>query len=325
MSGQPAKMPDDKPLVSIICPVQNEEDCIPIFFQRLCSAIEGLHQRYEFELIFTNNASTDRSLEIIRGIRENEPWIQVVTLSRNFDYQASLLSGLRNAVGDAIVIIDVDCEDPPELIPQFIEAWEKGYDIIYGERVSRPEGQMLQMGRKAFYRITRRVADSDFILDMAEFSLFTRSVCNSIMGNQSTYPFIRNEIGYAGFRRHAIPYTRQRRVSGESHYHFGHMTRAAIGGILSSSTFPLRLVAYIGAPVLLMNGAALAYWVIRGAVDLQPVFLVNLSLLVVAAVVLSIYLARTYKDGVRRPLFIVDQRNTHLTRPPVDHDGVTRQ
>ena len=316
-----AQTPDGKPVVSIICPVYNEEGCIPIFFRRLVAAIEGLRERYEFELIFTNNGSTDRSLEIIRGIREREPWVQVVSLSRNFDYQASLMSGLRNAAGDAIVIIDVDCEDPPELIPRFIEGWEKGCDIVYGERVRRPESRVIQMARKAFYRITRRVADSDFILDMAEFSLFERSVRDTIISNRSTYPFIRSEIGYAGFRRLAIPYTRQQRVGGETHYNFARMTQFAIGGFLSSSTFPLRLVAYTGLPVLLGNGAALLYWFVRGGVDLQPVFLVNLSLLVMAAVVLSIYLARTYKDGVQRPLFILDRKNTHLNRPPVDHGG----
>ena len=138
----------NKPLLTIICPVYNEEACIPLFFDRLISVLDTVKDKYEFELIFTNNASQDQSLEKILQIREEVPWVQVISLSRNFGYQASLMSGLNNSSGDAIILIDVDCEDPPEMLLQFIEKWEEGYEIVYGERVKRNEPHLIQLARK---------------------------------------------------------------------------------------------------------------------------------------------------------------------------------
>ena len=114
---------EKRKLISIICPVFNEEQCIPTFYKRLQAALAPLHHCYDFELIFTNNRSTDRTLEVIRDLRQRDPSVQVLTLSRNFGYQASVLAGLRHACGEGIVVIDVDCEDPPEMIPQLIAEW----------------------------------------------------------------------------------------------------------------------------------------------------------------------------------------------------------
>ena len=126
-------------LISIICPVFNEENSIPIFYKRLLAAIKPLRETYDFELVFTNNRSTDRSLEIIKNICKNDTMVNVLTLSRNFGYQRSMLAGLNHADGDVFMFIDVDCEDPPEMITDFIEQWEQGYDIVYGLRDKREE------------------------------------------------------------------------------------------------------------------------------------------------------------------------------------------
>jgi glycosyltransferase involved in cell wall biosynthesis len=310
------------PLVSIVCPVFNEEDCIPLFFSRLQTVVQGLEDRYRFELIFTNNGSTDRSVARILEIREKHPWVQLITLSRNFGYQASLLSGLSNAMGDLLVIIDVDCEDPPELIPVFLKGWEEGNDVVYGERINRPEAWWLKAARKLFYRLTRSIADSDFILDMAEFSLFTKRVRDVLCSNRSTFPFLRNEIAYAGFPRKAIPFTRLQRVHGQTHYRLLAMTQFAITGILSSSTFPLRAVAYFGIPIGAIDlGIALSRLASPYPEDLAPFFLLNLSFVVVALGFASIYIGRIYKDGVGRPRFIIDQDTTYLNEHSA-HDDV---
>ena len=163
-------------LISIICPVHNEEESIPIFYKRLLNIIEPLRKKYDFELIFTNNCSEDNSLKIIKNYCQENSMIKVITLSRNFGYEAAVLSGLTYAKGDAIGIIDVDCEDPPEMIPIFLKEWEKGFDIIYGLRKKRAEFIVIQLLRKLFYRLNKLVADSDVILDMAEFSLFSSDV-----------------------------------------------------------------------------------------------------------------------------------------------------
>ncbi|MBI5048521.1 MAG: glycosyltransferase family 2 protein [Deltaproteobacteria bacterium] len=304
-----------KKLISIICPVYNEEEAVPLFYKRLMSAIESLRQEYDFELIFTNNASEDRTLEVIKDIRLKDPIVQVITFSRNFGYQASILAGLRNAKGIGIVIIDVDCEDPPEMIPRFLMEWEKGCDIVYGRRDKRPEHIALQLARKVFYRITRLIADYDFILDMAEFSLFSSRVRDIILQNHSTFPFIRSELGFVGFKRLGIPYNREPRISGKTHYNFIKMAQFAIGGILSSSTFPLRLAVYLGIPLVFINlFIALLSLMAGGSIDMQVIFLLDFSYAILVLVFLSTYLARIYKDGIRRPLFIVDWQNSILNQ-----------
>src|ERR1700688_132195 len=121
-------MSETKLMVTIICPVFNEQECVPLFFARLKSSLSELREAYDLELIFTNNCSTDRTLEEIQKIRAVEPWVHVITLSRNFGYQASIMCGLRNAAGQGTIFIDVDCEDPPEMIPQFIKHWRSGFD-----------------------------------------------------------------------------------------------------------------------------------------------------------------------------------------------------
>ncbi len=314
------------PFVSIICPVFNEEDCIPLFFSRLEEVVRPLEDHYRFELIFTNNGSTDRSVARILEIREKHPWVQLITLSRNFGYHASLMSGLVNAMGDLFVIIDVDCEDPPELIPVFLKGWEEGNDLVYGERTNRPEAWWLKATRKLFYRLTRSIADSDFILDMAEFSLFTRRVRDVLCSNRSTFPFLRNEIAYAGFSRKAIPFTRLERVHGRTHYRLLGMARFAITGILSSSTFPLRAAAYFGIPIGAMDlGIAISRLISAWPEDLAPLFLLNLSFVVVALGFASIYIARIYKDEVGRPRFIVDQSQTFLNGRTAEDDVCKRE
>jgi polyisoprenyl-phosphate glycosyltransferase len=296
-----------KPLISIVCPVFNEEKTIPIFHARLSKALASLQEQYNFELVFTNNCSSDGSLDAIRRIRSGDPWVQVITLSRNFGYQASLLCGIRHCRGHAIVIIDVDCEDPPEMIPDFVNGWRQGYDIVYGRRDRRPEPLMMRIARKAFYRLTRLIADYDFILDMAEFSLFSARVRDEIVNNRSTFPFIRAELGFVGFRRLALPYTRGTRVGGQTHYNYFRMTQFAIGGILSSSTFLLRISVYLGIPLAVANMLFLgASFLLAPSAGFSRLMVLDLTYLVLVSSFTSTYLARIHKDGIQRPMFIVD-------------------
>lgn len=314
-----------KSLVTIICPVYNEEECVPLFFARLKSSLAPLRSDYEFELIFTNNCSTDRTFEEIQKIRATEPWVNVITLSRNFGYQASIMCGLRNAAGEATIFIDVDCEDPPEMIAQFLEHWRKGYDVVYGERSARIENQVIVALRKIFYRLTRSIADNDFILDMADFSLISRRVRAVCLRNHSSYPFIRSEIGYAGFKRLGIQYTRARRIAGQTHYNLYRMTSFALAGILSTSTFPLRFTAQFGVPLVALNFLVMLVSLIAGPFNLQPLLLLDVTILLLAVVGLSLYTARIYKDIVQRPLYIVDMTRTALGRDLIDdRDTVIR-
>lgn len=310
--------------VTIICPVYNEAEAVPIFYQRLKAVLDQLDDsRYQFKILFTNNGSTDNTYNVILDLRCRDPRVGVLTFSRNFGYQASLTAGLQHVDSDATLIIDVDCEDPPELLPRFLEEFDQGYDLVYGLRRRRKESAILQGFRKAFYRITRLIADNDFILDMAEFSLFSRRMREQVLKNKSTFPFIRAELGYIGFKRKGIPYDRQERVSGTTHYNYFRMTQFAIGGILSSSTFFLRLATYIGFPLSLIN---ILWFILCLFTDIDRfthfLFLLDFSYCIVMAAFFSAYLARIYKDNIQRPLYIVDEKQTHF---PGSHEEPGQQ
>jgi|TARA_B100001971_G_C18258436_1_gene584372 dolichol-phosphate mannosyltransferase len=299
-------------LISVICPVFNEEKTIPIFFERITKVFELLKNKYDFELLFTNNCSTDQSLELIKSYHNKDPRIKVITLSRNFGYQSSVLSGLSHVQGDAIFIIDVDCEDPPELLPKFIKKWEEGHDIVYGVRRKRQESKFIQLMRKIFYRLNKLISDHEVILDMAEFGLFTSYVRDLILSNQNTFPFIRSEIAYIGLNRASIVYDREKRVAGKSNYTFLQMFPFAVAGLLTSSTFLLRLPLYIFPFLIIFNLLLiLAPWIS----DKNAIFII----LTIGSVYISffiavacLYIARIYHNNVRRPLFIIDWKNSIL-------------
>src|SRR5882672_10677787 len=235
----------EAPLITILCPVYNEDRVVPLFFERIQPVIEKLAEHYMVHLLFLNNASRDRTPQQIEKIKEVWPSTYLITMSRNVGYHASLECGLRNAAGDLFVFIDVDCEDPPEMILQFVEKHEQGYDIVYGERVDREEAEIIKAVRKIFYRLLHSVADEDIILDMAEFSLFTREVRYAIVNENTSFPFIRASIGRVGFKRAAIPFKRGKRIAGTSHYNLVGMSIFAIAGILSASTLFLRLPIFL--------------------------------------------------------------------------------
>ena len=224
--------------IQVICPVYNEELNINYFYDRYRAVRDRMTGNYRLELSFIDNASTDRTSKLISELRAQDRSVQLITHSRNFGYQASLLCGLTNLEGDAYVIIDADCEDPPELIPEFVKKWEEGYDLVYGDRKWRSENPAVAMARRVFYRVTRRIADSEFIIDMAEFSLFSRRMRDQVLSHVSTFPFVRSDLAYAGFRRFGIEYKREPRRFGKTHYNFWRMAKFAVAGILSASTFP---------------------------------------------------------------------------------------
>ena len=302
-------------LVSIVCPVYNEEHSIPILYERLQKAIAEYRDHFDFELLFTNNASTDGSAEVVARIREEDPTVQLLTLSRNFGYQASLQAGLTYAAGDAIVTIDVDCEDPPEMIPEFLRRWQEGYDVVYGIRKDRPEPWLIKQLRALFYHVLSASADMDIVLFMSEFSLLTAEVRRAILSNRTSFPFLRSEIGYVGFARCGIPYRRQKRVAGETHYNLVTMTIFAVAGILTASTFLLRASLYVFPLIALGNAGLIACDRAHGG-NLGFHLSVVLDLIYIIGLlnVFGLYLARIYKNGMRRPNFIVNRKASLLNR-----------
>lgn len=319
-----ASAPDTRKLVTIVCPVFNEEKAVPLFYGRLVKALEPLEARVRFEILFVNNRSTDSTEAAVLALREKDPRVQLLTMSRNYGYQASISAGMRHASGDASVNIDVDCEDPPEMIPKFIERWLEGADIAYGIRARREEFVLMHWARKLFYRVTKRVSDHEIVLDMAEFFLIDRKVKDYVLATRSTFPFVRGQVGYVGFRREGIPYKREKRIIGETHYNLYGAIRFGVAGILSSSTLPLRLLAYVGSALFAVDlAAAVAFltWTSLPSTTMLRLFAagvaVHLGWMVFSAGMLGIYLARVYKDTIGLPLYVGDPK--HSTIPVLKH------
>ncbi len=301
------------PRLTIICPVYNEEKVVPLFFERVLPVVQKLSENYLVDLLFLNNASTDGTYLAINNIRDVHSFVYVITLSRNVGYQRSLECGLHSAKGDIITFIDVDCEDPPEMILEFVKLYEQGYDLVYGERVDREEIYLVKKLRKLFYHIVHHVADEDIILYMAEFSLLSSEVRDAMVQEQNSFPFIRSSIARVGFNRIGIAYKRHRRIAGETHYNLVGMMFFAIAGILSASTLPLRVPIYLFPFWLLLTAGLGAAQITTGNPWLLLANVLSASAyLGGTAAFIALYVARTYKNGLRRPNYVINKRYTFM-------------
>lgn len=299
--------------LTIICPVHNEAKVIPLFYARMKPVLDELGKDYEVALVFSNNASKDRTLESILEIRRFDPRVFVISLSANVGYQRSLECGLRNSQGDLFAFIDVDCEDPPEMLIEFVRSHEEGFDVVYGERADREEPEYVKFMRKVFYRILRAVADEEVILDMAEFSLMTSEVRDAIIQDNTSFPFIRASIGRVGYKRKGIVYKRQKRIAGESHYNFFSMSKFAIAGILSSSTLFLRIPIYtLPFWLLAMFVLPASYLICGNPWLLLAAFFVFAAYLGITVSFIGIYVARIHNNTLGRPNFVIDRKNSFL-------------
>ena len=297
--------------LNVIVPARNEGQNIPFFYGRAKAALESIPS-LEWNIVFVNNSSEDDSLDRMFELHEADPRVKIITLARNFGYPAALVAGLSAVEGDYYAIVDVDCEDPPELLEDFYKAILDGAQLAYGERSNRDEPWLVTFGRKLFYLANKGVADSEIVMWMGEFSMMPRQVRDALLVPRTAFVSVRAEMGYVGFRRVAIPYLRAKRTYGETHYNFLRMTLYAIESIMSGTTFPLRLVSYLAVFVGL---AFPAYVLVTGLpkVDMAAAAAIAaLYYLVITIPLVALYLARVYKNVVRRPLFVIDQTRSSL-------------
>jgi dolichol-phosphate mannosyltransferase len=297
--------------LTVIVPVHNEEANIDMFYERIVPVLSSLKVE-DWEILFMNNASTDGTLDKILKLRETEPRVKIITLTRNFGLQASLMAGLTSRQSELYAIIDVDCEDPPELLEQFHREIQGGAHTAYGIRSRRDEASWLTSLRGLFYWINRQIADFPVMLWMAEFVMITRTVRDAVVANKSAFPFVRSEIGYAGLKAVGIPYFRASRKHGLSHVNLRGMAEFAVWGFLTSSTFPLRVTLYLSALIMMVYVLAVLCLQMDLARASQWAVLLGFGYLLATVPVLSLYLARTYKNTLARPLFIIDPEKTRL-------------
>lgn len=297
---------------SIVIPVYNEEAVIRETYRRLTQVMASTGETYE--LLFVNDGSRDLSAEIIGGYAASDETVKLLDFSRNFGHQAAITAGMDYARGDAIVIIDADLQDPPELILLMIERWKQGYEVVYAQRVRR-QGETLfkKLSAALFYRTLRALTDVDIPVDTGDFRLIDRKVCDALLEIREKNRFVRGLVSWAGFRCTAAGYTREERYAGETKYPLKKMIRFSLDGITSFSHKPLKLATYLGSAVAL---ASLVYLVASlaqslsapGAASQAPLFaslalLNGLTLIILG--ILGEYVGRIYDETRNRPLYIL--------------------
>jgi dolichol-phosphate mannosyltransferase len=256
-------VPPDKPLISIVVPVYNEEANVRPLHEALCRALDTLRDRYDFEFVFTDNCSKDLTFDLLTEMSREEPRLRVFRFSRNFGYQRSILSGYRLARGAAVVQIDCDLQDPPDLIRDFIAKWEAGYAVVYGIRSKRPEGILLRTARKLFYRGVDAMSETHLPHDAGDFRLVDRSVIDIIARINDTSPYLRGMIANVGFPQTGVKYRREKRLRGQSKFGLRDLARLALDGITNHSVVPLRLASLTGVLIMLASFGAALFFVVN--------------------------------------------------------------
>jgi len=310
-------MNDDISLISVVIPCLNEEAVIKETHRRLTNVMSAV-KKCDYELIYVDDGSTDRTRELLRVIQHSDPRVRVVGFSRNFGHQFAVTAGIDVALGEAVVLIDADLQDPPEIIQTMIEHWWKGYQVAYAQRVRRAgETVFKRWTAMAFYRLLNRLSDVPIPLDTGDFRLMDRTVVDVLRNMHERDRFLRGMISWLGFRQIAVPYERSPRFAGETKYPLARMLKFATDGLLSFSVKPLRVSIWIGflASVVALSGILYALimrlltdiWVPGWtALFIAVMFLGGVQL--VALGVIGEYLGRTYAEVKRRPLYVVQEQ-----------------
>ena len=297
--------------LSVVVVIWNDAVQIQAFYERVRSALERL-PGVLWTVTFVNNDSDDDSLTRLVSLRRSDERVKIATLSRNFGYHAALIAGLAVTDADVYAMVDVDCEDPPELLVDFFERIRAGSQLAYGIRSDRDEPWLMTAGRRLFYVVNGLLADSAMVMWMGEFAMMTRQVRDVIILPQTTFPFLRAEMSYVGFRAAGLPYRRARKRLGRSHYNAWRLAQFAVAGILAGTTFPLRAVLYLS--IALGLGLPTAAFVFRlGYDDIVRLAVIAIFYhLLLSLSIIALYLARTYRNVVARPIFVVDRSRTFL-------------
>ena len=300
-------MPNKINKISIVLPVYNEEAGIKNTIEVLENFVECQIETYE--IIFVDDGSVDSSVDIIRHAQSQYENIRLVEFSRNFGHQLAITAGIRYAKGDAVVVMDADLQDPPSVIPNMIEKWQEGFDVVYGKRLIR-EGESFfkRFSAKAFYRVMHKVANVDIPLDTGDFRLMDRKVVDALSKLNEPEPFVRGLVSWVGFKQTAVTYERQERNAGVTKYPLTKMIRLASDGITSFSEIPLKIVNYTGFISII---AGIIYGLITIFTGISTLtFAISLMCVLSGMIMLALgiigdYLYRTFDASKHRPQYVV--------------------
>lgn len=306
-----------RPILSVILPVYNERETLGALRQRLIPVLDAMTSG-NFEVIFVNDGSRDGSHHLLNDFHNGDNRLKIIHFSRNFGHQAALQAGLDFAGGDAVVLMDADLQDPPEVLPQFFEWWREGYEVVYAVRRKRKEGLVKRAAYSVFYRTMRILAQIDVPLDAGDFCLLDRRVVEALVALRERNRFLRGLRSWVGFRQIGVEYDRDARYAGEPKYTLRKLIALAVSGYIGFSTVPLQISTWLGlfASIIgfVVGVGALATkiagvyspqgWVSTVSVVL---FLGGVQLLMLG--VIGNYLGRIYDEVRNRPLYIVGSRH----------------
>ena len=299
-------------MYSIIIPIFNEEQTLPELHQRLMAATTSL--REPFEVVLVDDGSRDRSFELMSEIHVQDPRIKIIRLSRNFGHQVAISAGMDMCKGDAVILMDGDLQDPPELLPEMIRLWKEGYHVIYTVKRSRKENALKRLVFKSYYRILRALSSIDIPMDAGNFSLLDRRVVDVLHNMPEQNRYISGMRAWTGFKQTALYYDRGERFSGRPRMGIGRLIHLALDGIFSFSSVPLRLAIYLGlltAAASFAGGLAVIYAklftdkaILGWASTIISILFVGGMILLTLGVI-GEYISRIYEEVKRRPLYII--------------------
>src|SRR3984957_3053922 len=336
LTGNGPRIPD---LVSVVAPVYNEEALVDEFYSRVCSALEGL----EFELVLVDDGSSDGSPAAMERLAVNDPRVRVVYLSRNFGHQTALTAGLDHASGDAVVMLDADLQDPPELIPTMLDHWRAGCDVVYAVREQRDgESHFKLSTARWFYRLFDKLAQVELQHNSGDFRLLDRRALNALLSMRERNRFLRGMTVWVGYTQAAVPYHRDPRYAGETKYTLSKMVRFSLDAISSFSHRPLQLatlfgfvistLAFIAIPIVVILRILGSYLPGFSALTILVLLLGGIELIAIG--IIGEYVGRIYDEVKGRPLYLVrarrnlpdpesDRRGSHASEPELalDHSA----
>lgn len=301
---------------SVVIPVYNEEAVVQESYRRLKAVMESTGEAYE--LIFVNDGSRDKTEEMVSALCDADSCVRLLSFSRNFGHQTAITAGMDASSGQAVVVIDADLQDPPEVILEMIAKWKEGYDVVYGQRISR-EGEtwFKKLTAKGFYRILKALTSVDIPVDTGDFRLIDRKVCDVLSSLNEKNRYVRGLVSWVGFKQTAVRFHRQERYAGETKYPLKKMLKFAMDGITTFSYKPLKLTSYLGFFVSLCSFLYLLVVLylklftektVSGWASAVSVSLLFNGVILMMLGIIGEYIGRIYDETKNRPLYVIRER-----------------
>ena len=304
--------------ITIIVPSYNEEEALPHLYERLNNMMNKLTQ-YEFEVLFINDGSKDKTLELIKEMRSKDSRISYVNFSRNFGKEIAMIAGLDYAQGDAVIFIDADLQDPPEIIPELIKYWEEGYDDVYARRNSRKgETFLKKFTSKMYYKVLQSLTRVEIQKDTGDFRLLDRRCVNALKKMRETQRCSKSMFSWIGYNKKEVMYDRDPRIAGKTKWNYKKLIDLAIDGITAFTTSPLRVSTLLSIPTFLSFAIYFIYIILNAIINnykvqgYQVILLLNLfffGLIILLIGIIGEYLGRIFNETKNRPLYFVDEYN----------------